>query len=71
MRAVNPVFILRNHLTQYVIDAAEAGDYGPLQELFARLKTPYAEASDDARWVRKCPPESMHRAGCSMLSCSS
>jgi len=71
MRAVNPVFILRNHLAQDVIDAAAAGDCGPLQELFARLKTPYADAADDARWVRKCPAESMHRAGCSMLSCSS
>lgn len=71
MRAVNPVFILRNHLVQDVIDAAEQGDYQPLQEIFTRLKTPYAEAQDDARWVKKCPPESMHRAGCSMLSCSS
>jgi serine/tyrosine/threonine adenylyltransferase len=71
MRAANPVFILRNHLVQDVIDAAEAGDYMPLQEIFNRLKTPYADSPDDARWVRKCPPESMRRAGCSMLSCSS
>jgi serine/tyrosine/threonine adenylyltransferase len=71
MRAVNPVFILRNHLVQDVIDAAEAGDYAPLQDIFNRLKTPYVDSPDDARWVRKCPPESMQRAGCSMLSCSS
>lgn len=71
MRAANPVFILRNHLVQDVIDAAEAGDYAPLQDIFKRLKTPYADSPDDARWVRKCPPESMQRAGCSMLSCSS
>jgi uncharacterized protein YdiU (UPF0061 family) len=71
MRGANPVFILRNHLVQDVIDAAEAGDYMPLQEIFNRLKTPYADSPDDARWVRKCPPESMRRAGCSMLSCSS
>lgn len=71
MRAANPVFILRNHLVQDVIDAAEAGDDMPLQEIFNRLKTPYADSPDDARWVRKCPPESMRRAGCSMLSCSS
>jgi len=71
MRAVNPVFILRNHLVQDVIDAAEQGDYQPLREIFRRLKTPYQDAEDDARWVKKCPPESMHRAGCSMLSCSS
>lgn len=71
MRAVNPVFILRNHLVQDVIDAAEAGDYTPLQDIFERLKTPYSDSPDDARWVKKCPPESMQRAGCSMLSCSS
>lgn len=71
MRAANPVFILRNHLVQDVIEAAENDDYLPLQQIFARLKAPYADADDDARWVKKCPPESMHRAGCSMLSCSS
>jgi len=71
MRAVNPVFTLRNHLVQDVIDAAHVGNLQPLQDIFIRLKTPYADAADDARWVRKCPPESMHRAGCSMLSCSS
>ncbi len=71
MRAVNPVFILRNHLVQDVIDATEQGDYKPLQDIFTRLKTPYADDEDDARWVKKCPPESMQRAGCSMLSCSS
>jgi uncharacterized protein YdiU (UPF0061 family) len=71
MRAVNPVFILRNHLVQDVIDAAEAEDYMPLQEIFNRLKTPYADSPDDARWVKKCPPESLQRAGSSMLSCSS
>lgn len=71
MRAVNPVFILRNHLVQDVIDAAEQGEYQPLREIFTRLKTPYLDCADDARWVKKCPPESMHRAGCSMLSCSS
>ena len=71
MRAANPVFILRNHLVQDVIEAAEQGDYQPLREIFTRLKTPYADSVDDAHWVKKCPPESMHRAGCSMLSCSS
>ena len=40
MRAANPVFILRNHLVQDVIDAAETGDCLPLQEIFSRLKSP-------------------------------
>ncbi len=71
MRAANPVFILRNHLVQDVIEAAEQGNNAPLQAIFARLKTPFADAEDDARWVKKCPPESMQRPGCSMLSCSS
>ncbi len=71
MRVNNPIFILRNHLVQDVIDAAEQGDYQPLNDILTRLKTPYVEDVNDARWVKKCPPESMHRAGCSMLSCSS
>lgn len=71
MRAANPVFILRNHLVQDVIDAAEQGDHRPLRDIFERLGTPYADAPDDSHWLRKCPPESMQRAGCSMLSCSS
>jgi uncharacterized protein YdiU (UPF0061 family) len=71
MRTSNPVFILRNHLVQDVIDAAEQGNYQPLHDIFERLKSPYQEDANDARWVKKCPPESMHRAGCSMLSCSS
>ncbi len=71
MRAANPVFVLRNHLVQDVIESVQAGDLQPLHDIFRRLKTPYADAPDDARWVRKCPPESMRRAGCSMLSCSS
>jgi len=71
MRAANPVFVLRNHLVQDVIESVQAGDVRPLHDIFRRLKTPYADAPDDARWVRKCPPESMRRAGCSMLSCSS
>ena len=71
MRAANPVFILRNHLVQDVIDAAEQGDYQSLNDIFTRLKTPYQDNENDARWVKKCPPESMNRAGCSMLSCSS
>ena len=71
MRAANPVFILRNYLVQDVIEAAEQGEYQPLRDIFQRLQTPYADSADDARWVKKCPPESMQRAGCSMLSCSS
>jgi uncharacterized protein YdiU (UPF0061 family) len=71
MRAANPVFILRNHLVQDVIEAAEQGNLQPLQEIFTRLKSPYTDSADDIRWVKKCPPESMHREGCSMLSCSS
>ena len=71
MRAANPVFVLRNHLVQDVIEAAEQGEHAPLQAIFRRLRTPFDDAPDDARWIRRCPPESMQRAGCSMLSCSS
>ncbi|WP_421621474.1 protein adenylyltransferase SelO [Alkalilimnicola ehrlichii] len=42
MRAVNPKFILRNHLAQWAVDAAtERGDFGPMDQLLQVLTRPY------------------------------
>lgn len=41
MRAVNPAFIPRNHRIQQAIDAAEAGDYKPLEDLLTVLARPF------------------------------
>lgn len=41
MRRSNPLFVLRNHLAQRAIAAAEAGDAHPLQTLLRVLSRPY------------------------------
>lgn len=43
MNAVNPKFVLRNHLAQTAIEAAEAGDFGEIERLMKVLARPYDE----------------------------
>jgi len=43
MKRVNPKFVLRNHLCEVAIRAAEAGDFTPTQELLKVLQRPYDE----------------------------
>jgi len=43
MKAVNPVFIPRNHRIEAVISAAEQGDLAPFETLHAVLAQPYSE----------------------------
>jgi uncharacterized protein YdiU (UPF0061 family) len=71
MRRQNPAVVPRNWLAQEAIDAAQNDDAGPLHRLIQRLRTPYEDHDDDSYFAQKRPAWAAHKAGCSMLSCSS
>ena len=71
MNNVNPKYVLRNYMAQMAIDAANAGDYNLIDELFQMLKKPYTEQPTHEKWFAKRPDWARHKVGCSMLSCSS
>jgi uncharacterized protein YdiU (UPF0061 family) len=60
MKAVNPVFIPRNHRVEAVISAAvEHDDFGPFHELVTVLSKPFEEQPFYARYSD--PPEPQER----------
>lgn len=67
MRAANPKYILRNHLAQAAIEAAENGDYSEIEKLRRILQNPFADQNVGEHYAEPPAPGSKRVA----VSCSS
>jgi len=71
MDRANPWFVLRNYLAQEAIEMAENGDMSRVHALLDASRNPYTDQPQYAEFAKKRPEWARHKAGCSMLSCSS
>ena len=67
MNAVNPKFVLRNHLAEAAIQAAQQGDFSETQRLHAVLERPYDEQPEADAYAAFPPEWAQHLE----VSCSS
>jgi uncharacterized protein YdiU (UPF0061 family) len=67
MNRVNPKYVLRNHLAQTAIEAAQAGDYSEIDRLMKLLSRPFDEQPEMEAYAEEPPPERRHIE----VSCSS
>jgi len=67
MNAVNPKFVLRNHLAEAAIQAAQQGDFGETRRLHAVLERPFDEQPGADAYAAFPPEWAQHLE----VSCSS
>jgi uncharacterized protein YdiU (UPF0061 family) len=67
MRAVNPLYVLRNYLAQQAIEAAEQGDYEAVRTLHHVLSNPFQQQPGREHYAQRPPDWGKHLT----ISCSS
>ena len=67
MDAVNPLYVLRNHLAQQAIDAAQQGDASVIDTLLMLLRDPYTHHEGYDEFASAPPASAVHVP----ISCSS
>lgn len=60
----NPVYIPRNHLLEEALDAATAGDLGPVERLVEVLRDPFTERAGLERYAAPAPASFTHTTYC-------
>src|SRR3546814_19297409 len=69
MNAVNPKFVLRNHLAQKAIVDAEHGDREEIERLLTILRRPFDEHPQFEHYAAEPPPEARHIEEIGRASC--
>jgi uncharacterized protein YdiU (UPF0061 family) len=67
MNSCNPLYVLRNHLAQQAIDAAQQGDESEIEILLMLLRDPFTERAGFDAYAQPAPDWARHLE----VSCSS